>query len=340
MKTKKSKKIMLSVCFFLSFVFFAGCVINLREMEKCPVKYILYEENISQYTGAYAMEIQSDNAEQEESLNFTFWGNQGKEEVSGVELQRSQTCEIVAICGNSRNLYENAPALYTEDKSGCLLSESAALALFGDTNVVGVSVIFQEKTLVIRGVIPQKQPLLVYEISEQTAGGLNHVAINQESNNSLTKPDQKFMSRYGEGISYDFSQLCHILRWLSAIFIAFIIAGYEKEVIKNFHKKTGVTRALLILSGVGTLILSGILYIKIFEISFSNFPAVWSDFDSWKEFWSLRKETMLTLLTEKTEVFMYPYWQLFLKGIAWYLGLLCCTFLVRRNLSAIYARKE
>lgn len=311
------------------FVCFGNSVRNLSILQNNHVKIILYEENQSQYTGAYVREVLRDNENRENSVNATFWGSQGKDLVTGIELGRSQSCEILAVCGNTQNLYPSVPALFVDDKSGCLISESVALKLFGDTNVRGLSVKYGGHIFIVQGVIAQKHPIFIYETSSETVKGLNHVAVNQEHNVGLVEPDREFMSRYGEGISYDFTLLNGCLKCLIGSIIICIIIFFEKIVITWYHKEKRVYKVILMNVGITMVIFCIILFFRIFEISFSGFPAVWSDFDAWREMTKLLMEKNKTLLTEKVEPFQYIYWISFLKSIFWNIGSICCILCIK-----------
>ena len=163
------------------------------------------------------------NAEQENSVNATFWGNQGKDMITGTDLGRSQSCEILTVCGNTQNSLSICPELFTGEESSCLISEGTAYELFGDTDVRGLSVNYQGRTFTVRGVIAQKQPLFVYETSSESVSGLYYVIVDQEHTIGLTEPDQVFMSRYGGGISYDILFLDHCLKGFIGILILVVL---------------------------------------------------------------------------------------------------------------------
>ena len=330
MKRKKYKKWLGILFFALLLCCFWKSVQNLQVLENSHVKMILYEENQSAYTGAYAAEVLKKNAEQENPVNATFWGNQGKDRITGTDLGRSQSCEILAVCGNTQNLYPSAPALFTGEEENCLISEGTAYELFGDTDVRGLSVNYQGKTFTVRGVIAQKQPLFVYETSSESVSGLYHVIVDQEHTIGLTEPDQVFMSRYGEGISYDISFLEHCLKGFIGILILVVLIYYERQIIVWFRQEKGIYRLILAAVGIGTAVLSSVLFGTAFELSFSGLPAVWSDFNAWQELAQTWNERRITFLTQGVETFLYPYWIAFFLGILWSIGSLGCLYFIRK----------
>lgn len=93
--------------------------------------------------------------EKEEPEAFLFWREKKSQTIENTELSREGSFPVMEICGNSALLFPGEFPLDKENAEGCLIGESIAWELFGDTNVIGKMLIYGRDTYYIQGVLPK-----------------------------------------------------------------------------------------------------------------------------------------------------------------------------------------
>ncbi len=83
--------------------------------------------------------------------------------VKNTDLNREELTRTIKLYGNSAILFPDYYPLNVNDKAECLISQTLAEKLFGDTNVYGVVVTFNQKDYLVRGVIREEGNFFMYE---------------------------------------------------------------------------------------------------------------------------------------------------------------------------------
>lgn len=105
-----------------------------------------------------------ENAQDEEStLGCLFYKEEPSCTVMNKDLNRERLTTVMKICGNSSLLFPNEYPLNRSDTTECLVSETLAKELFGDTAVYGIAVTYNGKDYIVRDVIKDERSFLVYE---------------------------------------------------------------------------------------------------------------------------------------------------------------------------------
>lgn len=122
---------------------------------------VIYYLDKSPYSIDLVKDMKKNDETLENYLPFTACGSLEEQSFSNPDLGRDLTCEMLYIYGSSSFLCTASGELLADDLSGCVLSSEAAWQLFGETNVTGGEIIYNEQTFYIRGVCENDTALVI-----------------------------------------------------------------------------------------------------------------------------------------------------------------------------------
>lgn len=109
-----------------------------------------------------------ENAQNEESaLGCLFYKEEPSCTVKNKDLNRDRLTTVMKVCGNTALLFPNEYPLNQSDTTECLVSETLAKELFGDTAVYGIAVTYEGKDYIVRDVIKDERSFLVFESDKE-----------------------------------------------------------------------------------------------------------------------------------------------------------------------------
>ena len=143
--------------------------------------------------------------EREDGITFTAWKEQGGQQVYDKDKVRGCQVNVIELNGSSELLFPSGRILHREDAEGCILSETAAEQLFGNREVEGLTLCYQERVLVIRDVINIREMVLVVEGNQETTS-YDRITLQPSWNMTNRRGAESFAGRHGlatEHLRYD-----------------------------------------------------------------------------------------------------------------------------------------
>jgi hypothetical protein len=263
---------------------------------------ILYQDG-KQLTGLQAIEILEKENEQEFPINYTLWGELQNQNVNYSELYRSTTVTSMIISGESRLLLKSSWNLQEEDKKGCLIDKKTAYKLFGDTNIVGQVIEYNEKEYIIRGIVEKLDSIIVVQSTSETKEAMNYVSFEISKNQRAGDIVNNFRNRHSlSGSVMDFNiyntwaaVLINILPLILLIstFILFVKIIYNTSKKAPIHAICYSVIALLFFATMFSLLKIKIQYPQAF------IPGQWSDFRFWSNLYTEQIDKVLNVLKGK-----------------------------------------
>jgi len=244
-------------------------------------------------TGESAMEMQEKNRNSnEEKLNFTVWGSRKKQAVNFAEYGRTAEAEVFYLCGDSRLMFDGSAYIDEDDRNGCLISSDIAYDLFGNSKVKDVSIEYQGKEYIVRGLLTDRQNSMVIQAGRSAEDILDAVAIEVPGNRLADSVINMFEGRYNAADMIVNPAAVPLWGNLIAgllplvMFITLLIPAIKKITIL---KQTPVKCMVWIIG----IILFSLIYWWVsgmkFQLPFTVSPSKWSDFSYWRQL--LEKES-------------------------------------------------
>lgn len=106
-----------------------------------------------------------------DEVEMVFFAEEKGQSIYNPCFFRQAEVTAIKVAGESALLFPESYSLEFSDKDGCLLSRSAALSLFGDTEVIGADVIFHGVNYKVRGIVNDEKNIFVYEGSAAAKTG-------------------------------------------------------------------------------------------------------------------------------------------------------------------------
>lgn len=147
-------------------------------------------------TMSQAENMRQTETEQEKPVGFTAWREEEGGTVTDEDGFRSAETTILRLCGTSEYLLAYGKILQREDDEGCLLGENVAEQLFGSHEAEGLTVLCDDRKLVVRGVI--KEPAKIF-ILQETREAAVFDRITLEPAEISREAALKFRDRHGLG---------------------------------------------------------------------------------------------------------------------------------------------
>lgn len=252
-----------------------------------------------------------------EQIDMVFWEEREHSLLMNKTNLHSNECTAILVVGDSRMLFTDQNTLYKGDEQGCLLSSSSAIKLFGSEKVEGLSVLFQGKEYVIRGVLEETQPLILVNAGKTDTISLSYMTSGKRGGNLENKIS--FLEQQGlRGMIWNFKLLgrsIEVLLWLEGILIiAIFIRALQAE----------ENRFSLLVFRLIFWILVIVCVIKL--ISIQGWPMKWSDMVQWEQNIKELKMLLHFLIYEKKPFFVAKMLNLYQKMVAefWILFILLC----------------
>lgn len=211
--------------------------------------------------------------EKETPLSLVFWREKKSQTITNEEFFRKGTFSVLEICGNSALLFPGEFPLNKEDVEGCLIGEETAYQLFGDTNIVGKPLVYEEKTYYVRGVLSGEN-IFVCQTAEKKEVLLDQLTFYAESYLKKEEIKEQLQNQYG--LSVKESPVYWKYIFIRAALFAFP-ACLLTVCLFLCRKKKALWKWLLFVEIIFLFV--GIVFI--FDITPEKLPNRLSDFDYW-----------------------------------------------------------
>lgn len=256
-------------------------------------------------TGGEAQELLDREAEEEEPAAVTLWGQLAGETAENPDLSRQARVEVLLLRGSSGRVATSSAPLTGDDAEGCLLSESAAQALFGSGEPVGGQVSWAGRTLTVRGIAAGEEPLLLARAGDRDPY-LDHLTLQPPPGNGTARFLEAFRQRRQLAGRWNTPGLWAGLARAGSLLPAWVmLLSVVFPLIRGaFAAGRYPARFLACLLAAG-----GVWFFLLWAVEFSLqiptelLPGKWSDFDFWGRLYQdARRDLRAFLAAEKTEV--------------------------------------
>ena len=237
-----------------------------------------------EYVPADIYKMQQEEKDKDNSLAFTGWYEKEKQSVLNNNLNRTIESNIMFICGNSYLIAEG-PILFEDDIKGCLIDEETAYKLFGSYDVIGNTIIYDNREFIIRGIHRAMEDTIIMQAESDSKDKIQGLLIDI-SNDGIEKvkhiSERYGMKEYGvnSAVYYNLGKMCTSL--LPLIILLIIVCSALKKALEIKDRPI-----LFILSIIMIILwITAFFFITKYKISIpvDILPNKWSDFDYWKKF--------------------------------------------------------
>ncbi len=108
---------------------------------------------------------------QSEAFSFTAWTERKDQPVEAEFSGRQTTADCYLLMGDSYLVLPWGKNLSADDTEGCIIGAAVAQTIFGGTEVEGQTLLYDERTLTVRGVVQEPDDILFCQMQEQTGIG-------------------------------------------------------------------------------------------------------------------------------------------------------------------------
>lgn len=106
-----------------------------------------------------------------EVFNFTAWTERKDQPVASELSGRQALADCYLLLGDSYLVLPWGKNLPADDMDGCVIGAAVAQTIFGGTEVEGQTLLYDERTLTVRGVVQEPDDILLCQMQEQTGIG-------------------------------------------------------------------------------------------------------------------------------------------------------------------------
>lgn len=229
--------------------------------------------------------MQQAEKDKDNSLVFTGWYEKEKQSVKNSNFNRTIESNIIFICGNSPLIAEG-PILFEDDTNGCLIDEETADKLFGSNDIIGNTIVYNDREFIIRGIHKSMADTIIMQSvnnSQDKVQGLLIDLSNDGRENVQLISEKYGVKDYGlnNAVYYNLGKVCTSL--LPVIILLIVIGSALKKAIEIKEKPVLFICSMLMLIA-GITVFFWITRYKI-SIPVDLLPSKWSDFDYWQKFY-------------------------------------------------------
>ena len=280
--------------------------ILLEKVEKfSPYAQLYIGQESSRLNGESASELLSKNEQLERSYSLVIWTKKLNESLTVKEINKSVEADIFALQGNSQILFPDTLGLQNDNKTSCLISLGLANKTFGNSDVKGLSIVYNKKIYTVLGVVSSKESFFVYETDDKNVLGLNHITFLNKADTNKVLLKQAVNERFSvdsELLDYDIYRVFFAVITAILLFVlsAFFIFKSVKIIVRNIHERKQITKEKFVFLNMLVFSSALIFFIKKLQISSEYLPTQVSDFEFIKKLMDYSIEnTQLLLQTEK-----------------------------------------
>jgi hypothetical protein len=114
----------------------------------------------------YNTEIIKSIKEADPELAIVGWAEEALQSANNPDLGKTASDLDVLIVKGSSNLLVKGSNLFTDDLEGCLIDSDTSYKLFGSSNCVGREIVYNDRTLIVRGILKGCKANIMIQASE------------------------------------------------------------------------------------------------------------------------------------------------------------------------------
>lgn len=239
----------------------------------------------------YTVGLLESIGESKKELSFVGWREESLQSVTNPDLNRTANDLDILLINGSSNLLVKGSMLFKDDKEGCLIDEETSFKLFGSSNCLGRTIVYNEKSLIVRGILKGTKANMMLQLPEDSNLALKGLTI--DGTGLTINKIEEFKSQFGiqemainGGIYYIIAKTIAIIFPILALIL--ILIRIIISIIKS-RKKPILVVIYLFMIITSIFIVFKITNIKI-SIPLDMIPNKWSDFDFWSKMWKQYSE--------------------------------------------------
>ena len=239
----------------------------------------------------YNTEIIKSIKEADPELAIVGWAEEALQSANNPDLGKTASDLDVLIVKGSSNLLVKGSNLFTDDLEGCLIDSDTSYKLFGSSNCVGREIVYNDRTLIVRGILKGSKANIMIQASEDSSQVLDGLTIDG-TDLTLNKIEE-FKMMFGINEMAISGNIYYMLaKFIALIFPIIALALILIKVITSLFKSRN--KPVLVILYILMTIASVFIFFKITNIKISipldMIPNKWSDFDFWSKMGKEYKE--------------------------------------------------
>ena len=248
----------------------------------------------------YNLELVNSIKESEKELAVVGWAEESLQSATNLDLGKSASeLNVLAIKGSS-NLLVKGSNLFADDLEGCLIDNDTSYKLFGSSNCIGREIVYNDRTLVVRGILKGSKSNMIIQIPDDSMKALDGLTIDG-TDFTLNKIED-FKMRFGiSELAINGNVYYMLAKFISMIFPIIALVLILIKVISSLFKsrnKPVLVGIYIIMALTFVFIFFKVTNIKI-SIPLDMIPNKWSDFDFWSKMGKEYKEKIEYVLYMK-----------------------------------------
>ena len=239
----------------------------------------------------YNTEIIKSIKEADPELAIVGWAEEALQSANNPDLGKTASdLDVLTIKGSS-NLLVKGSNLFTDDLEGCLIDSDTSYKLFGSSNCVGREIVYNDRTLIVRGILKGSKANIMIQASEDPSQVLDGLTIDGTDLTLNKIEDFKMMFGINEmAISGNIYYM--VAKFIALMFPIIALVLILIKVITSLFKSRN--KPVLVILYILMTIASVFIFFKITNIKISipldMIPNKWSDFDFWSKMGKEYKE--------------------------------------------------
>ena len=232
----------------------------------------------------YNVDLIKDIKKSQPELSVVGWIEETLQTAENPDLGKiASDLDILTIKGSS-NLLVKGSNLFADDLEGCLIDNDTSYKLFGSSNCVGREIVYNDRHLIVRGILKGSKANIMIQAIEGSSQVLNGLIIDG-TGLTLNKIED-FKMKFGINEMAINGNVYYIIsKFISLIFPVITLVLILIKIIASLFKSKNkpVLVSIYILMAIASLfIFFKITNIKI-SIPLDMIPNKWSDFDFWSK---------------------------------------------------------
>ena len=246
----------------------------------------------------YTVGLLESIGESKKELSFVGWREEALQSVTNPDLNRTANDLDILLINGSSNLLVKGSMLFKDDKEGCLIDEETSFKLFGSSNCLGRTIVYNDKSLIVRGILKGTKANMMLQLPEDSNLALKGLTI--DGTDFTVNKIEEFKSQFGIQEMAINGEIYYIIaKTIAMIFPILALVLILIKIIVNSLKSRN--KPVLVLLYLIMFMASVFIVFKITKINISipldMIPNKWSDFDFWSK---MRKQ-----YSEKIQYVMY-----------------------------------
>ena len=143
----------------------------------------------------YTVGLLESIGESKKELSFVGWREESLQSVTNPDLNRTANDLDLLLINGSSNLLVKGSMLFKDDKEGCLIDEETSFKLFGSSNCLGRTIVYNEKSLIVRGILKGTKANMMLQLPEDSNLALKGLTI--DGTGLTINKIEEFKSQFG-----------------------------------------------------------------------------------------------------------------------------------------------